>query len=91
MPGTLRVNLIKKERTPMSLEDKIKNTAQDVAGKAKEGLGEATGDEQLKTEGKVNQATASAKDALADAKDAASEKAGEAADQAKGLIDGLKK
>ena len=58
----------------MSLEDKIKNTAQDVAGKAKEGLGEATGDEQLKTEGKVNQATASAKDALADAKDAASEK-----------------
>ena len=82
----------------MSLEDKIKNTAQDVAGKAKEGLGEATGDEQLKTEGKVNQATASAKDALADAKDAladakdaASEKAGEVADKAKGLIDGLKK
>lgn len=75
----------------MSLEDKIKNTAEDVAGKAKEGIGEAVGDEQLKTEGKVDQATAAAKDALADAKDAVSKKAGEVADKAKGLIDGLKK
>ena len=48
----------------MSLDDKIKNSAKDIAGKAKEGLGDVTGDEQLKTEGKVNQAAASAQDAL---------------------------
>lgn len=75
----------------MSLEDKIKNTAEDVAGKAKEGAGDVAGDEQLKTEGKVDQATAAAKDALSDVKDAASEKAGEVADKAKGFVDGLKK
>ena len=48
----------------MSLDDKIKNSTKDIAGKAKEGLGDVTGDEQLKTEGKVNQAAASAQDAL---------------------------
>ena len=75
----------------MSLEDKIKNTAEDVAGKAKEGVGDVAGDEQLKAEGKVEQASASAKDALADAKDAASKEAGKVADKAKGFINGLKK
>ena len=74
----------------MSLDDKIKNSTKDIAGKAKEGLGDVTGDEQLKTEGKVNQA-ASAQDALSDAKDAAAEKAGKVADKAKGFINGLKK
>lgn len=74
----------------MSLDDKIKNSTKDIAGKAKEGLGDVTGDEQLKTEGKVNQAAASAQDALSDAKDAA-EKAGKVADKAKGFINGLKK
>lgn len=75
----------------MSLDDKIKNSAKDITGKAKEGLGDVTGDEQLKTEGKVNQAAASAQDALSDAKDAATEKAGKVADKAKGFINGLKK
>ena len=75
----------------MSLDDKIKNSTKDIAGKAKEDLGDVTGDEQLKTEGKVNQAAASAQDALSDAKDAAAEKAGKVADKAKGFINGLKK
>ena len=66
----------------MSLDDKIKNSAKDIAGKAKEGLGDVTG---------VNQAAASAQDALSDAKDAAAEKAGKVADKAKGFINGLKK
>jgi uncharacterized protein YjbJ (UPF0337 family) len=39
----------------MGLQDKIKNTAEVLAGKAKEAAGKATGNEQLEGEGKIEQ------------------------------------
>ena len=47
----------------MGTEDKIDNTAEDVAGKVKEGVGKATDDEKLEAEGKTDQASASVKQA----------------------------
>ena len=47
----------------MSTGDKIDNKAEDVAGKVKEGVGKATDDEKLETEGKTDQASASVKQA----------------------------
>ncbi|AIJ24768.1 MULTISPECIES: CsbD family protein [Amycolatopsis methanolica group] len=66
----------------MSLGDKIGNKAEDVAGKAKEAAGAATGDEQLRGEGKADQAKAGIKDALDSVKDAV----GDAADKLKGAV-----
>lgn len=57
----------------MGLDDKIKNTAQDAAGKAKETAGDVTGNDELKGEGKVDQTTSSIKDAAESAKDKISE------------------
>jgi uncharacterized protein YjbJ (UPF0337 family) len=54
----------------MSATDKIKNTIQDVGGKAKEALGGATDDESTKNEGKADQAKADLKDAGEKVKDA---------------------
>ncbi|MFW5416650.1 CsbD family protein [Nocardiopsis sp. CNT-189] len=51
----------------------------DLAGKAKEGAGRISGDEDLEREGKADQAKAAAKEAAKEAK----EKAGEAAKKAK--------
>ncbi|MDQ0744355.1 uncharacterized protein YjbJ (UPF0337 family) [Clavibacter sp. B3I6] len=53
----------------MGLDDKIKNAAQDIAGKAKEALGEHKGDDRLKAEGHNDQTAASAKKAGEDVKD----------------------
>jgi uncharacterized protein YjbJ (UPF0337 family) len=47
----------------MGAGDKIDNKAEDVAGKVKEGVGKATDDERLETEGKTDQASASVKQA----------------------------
>jgi uncharacterized protein YjbJ (UPF0337 family) len=47
----------------MATEDKIDNTAENVGGKVKEGVGRATDDEQLEQEGKTDQAKASVKQA----------------------------
>jgi uncharacterized protein YjbJ (UPF0337 family) len=47
----------------MGTEDKIDNKAEDVGGKVKEGVGKATDNEQLETEGKTDQASASVKQA----------------------------
>ncbi len=54
----------------MGLKDKAKNTAQDVAGKAKEAVGKATDDKDLKGEGKGDQAKSSLKKAGENIKDA---------------------
>lgn len=54
----------------MSASDKFSNKADDLAGKAKEGFGKATGDQDTKNEGKVDQAKASLKDAGEKVKDA---------------------
>ena len=55
----------------MSTEDRAKATAKNVEGKAKEAMGEVTGDQQTKAEGKAKQAEASAQHAVEDTKDAA--------------------
>ncbi|HSV68366.1 MAG TPA: CsbD family protein [Mycobacteriales bacterium] len=54
----------------MGLEDKIKNTAQDATGTMKETIGKATGDEQLESEGLLDQAKAKVKKAGEQVKDA---------------------
>ncbi|MEV7610432.1 CsbD family protein [Microbacterium sp. NPDC089320] len=54
----------------MGLDDKIKNAAQDIAGKAKEAIGNATDNDKLVAEGKADQVKADAKKAGENVKDA---------------------
>ncbi|MGF7123224.1 CsbD family protein [Rhodococcus sp. TAF43] len=56
----------------MGIADKAQNKAQDLGGKAKETAGKATGDEDLKNEGKGDQVESAVKDAAEKVKDAAS-------------------
>ncbi|QWS32529.1 CsbD family protein [Curtobacterium aetherium] len=53
----------------MGLDDKIKNAAQDLAGKAKEAVGHLTNDDAKVAEGEKDQAAASAKQTGEDVKD----------------------
>ncbi len=53
----------------MSATDKAKNKLDDLAGKAKEKLGEATGDRDTQNEGKADQAKSNLKDAGEKVKD----------------------
>lgn len=53
----------------MGIVDKAKNTAEKLVGQAKEAVGDATGDKDLQAEGKKDQATGSAKNAVEDVKD----------------------
>lgn len=54
----------------MGIADKAKNAAQDIAGKAKEVVGEVTNDDKLKAEGKKDQAASDVKQAGENIKDA---------------------
>ncbi|MBN9210224.1 MAG: CsbD family protein [Microbacterium sp. 71-36] len=54
----------------MGLDDKIKNAAEDVAGKAKEAWGKTTDNERLEAEGKAEQTEAHVKKAGENVKDA---------------------
>lgn len=54
----------------MGLDDKIKNAAQDIAGKAKEAVGQHRGDKDLEQEGSADQTKASFKNAGENVKDA---------------------
>lgn len=54
----------------MGLDDKIKNAAQNLTGKGKEGAGKATDDERLEAEGHKDQSSASLKQAGENVKDA---------------------
>jgi uncharacterized protein YjbJ (UPF0337 family) len=54
----------------MGAHRKLTNKIDDVAGKAKEVVGRVTGDEDTRIEGKLDQATASLKDAGEKVKDA---------------------
>jgi uncharacterized protein YjbJ (UPF0337 family) len=54
----------------MGLDDKIGNKAQEAEGKAKQGVGEATDDENLKAEGKADERSANLKQAGEKIKDA---------------------
>lgn len=58
----------------MGNSDRLGNAAEDAKGKAKEGFGKATNNEQLEAEGKWDQTKADAKDKVEDAKDAVAEK-----------------
>ena len=53
----------------MGLDDKIRNAGEELAGKAKEGMGRATDDERLEAEGKGDQTSANLKQAGEDVKD----------------------
>ncbi|WP_460710163.1 CsbD family protein [Nocardioides dilutus] len=61
----------------MGFDDKAENQGTDIKGRAKEAAGSLTGDDELKSEGRADQAEASvkkagekAKDAIGDVKDA---------------------
>jgi uncharacterized protein YjbJ (UPF0337 family) len=54
----------------MSLADKAKNKAEELIGQVKKAAGEATDDDQLKTEGKTDQIKANLKQAGEKIKDA---------------------
>ena len=47
----------------MSIGDKFENKAEDLKGKAKEGVGHATGDQELEAQGKGDQAKSDLKQA----------------------------
>ncbi len=54
----------------MGTEDKFSNKAQEVKGKAKEGLGDARDDESLENEGRADQSKSDLKQAGEKVKDA---------------------
>lgn len=54
----------------MGMGDKISNAAQNAKGNIKEGLGDATDNERMEAEGKVEQVEADIKQAGENAKDA---------------------
>jgi len=53
----------------MSASDKIQNAAQDLIGKGKEAVGNATDNDKLAAEGKADQVKAAAKKGVEDVKD----------------------
>jgi uncharacterized protein YjbJ (UPF0337 family) len=54
----------------MGTEDKARNKAEELTGKAKEGLGRVTDDEELEAEGRTDQTEADVKQAGEKVKDA---------------------
>jgi uncharacterized protein YjbJ (UPF0337 family) len=54
----------------MGAHEKVNNKIDDVAGKTKEAFGKATGDHSTESEGKIDQAKSSLKDAGEKVKDA---------------------
>jgi len=54
----------------MGVDDKAKNTGEKIKGKAKEATGAATGDENLRDEGRADQSAADVKQAGEKVKDA---------------------
>lgn len=54
----------------MGMDDKMKNAAEELKGKAKEAVGDMTDNEKLEAEGKMDQAKANLKQAGEDVKDA---------------------
>lgn len=57
----------------MGIADKFSNKAEELGGRAKEAAGAATGNDDLKAEGKADQASATIKDGVEKVKDKANE------------------
>jgi uncharacterized protein YjbJ (UPF0337 family) len=55
----------------MAGSENMQNSGEKLAGKAKEAVGNLTGNDHLKAEGQTDQAKASAKQGVTDVKDAA--------------------
>ena len=62
--------------------DKIKGTTNEAIGKAKQGIGEATGSEKLQGEGAVQEIKGKGQKALGDAKEATKDAVNKAANAA---------
>jgi len=65
-----------------STADKVKGATNEAIGKAKQGIGEATGSEQLQGEGVIQEVKGKGQKAVGDAKQAAKDAANKAADAA---------
>jgi uncharacterized protein YjbJ (UPF0337 family) len=72
----------RKENVMGSTADKIKGTANEAIGKAKQGIGEATGSDRLQGEGAIQEVKGKGQKAMGDAKDAAKDAVNKAADAA---------
>jgi uncharacterized protein YjbJ (UPF0337 family) len=59
------------EEGHMGTGDRVENSAEETKGKLKQGLGEVTDNDRLKTEGKVDETKGNLKNAGEDIKDAA--------------------
>ena len=70
-----------------STTDKIKGATNEAVGKAKQGIGEATGSDRMKGEGVVQEIKGKGQQAMGDAKDAAKEAVDRAAANAKRAAD----
>jgi len=53
----------------MGFDDKTSNKVDDLGGKAKEGLGKVTGDDELESEGRTDQAKSSLKEGAREVKE----------------------
>ena len=65
-----------------STMDKIKGQANELTGKAKQGIGEATGSDKMQGEGVMQEAKGHGQQALGKAKDAVKDTADKASDAA---------
>jgi uncharacterized protein YjbJ (UPF0337 family) len=77
----------RKESFMGSTTDKIKGATNEAVGKAKQGVGEATGSERLQGEGVVQEVKGKGQQAMGDAKDAAKDAIDRAAGAAKRSAD----
>lgn len=57
------------ERGSMGFDDRLGNKGEEVAGRAKEAMGAASDNDELRREGKADQASAGLKDKVEDVKD----------------------
>ena len=72
-------------------ENRVAGTVRNVAGKAEEGFGRATGNSKTQAEGLLNQAAGAAQDLYGQARDSAADAAGAAKDTAATLEQWLRR
>jgi uncharacterized protein YjbJ (UPF0337 family) len=79
-PGIVPARLTKQRRILMgSTTDKIKGQANELMGKAKQGIGEATGSDKLQGEGAIQEAKGHGQQAVGNAKEAVKDAADKSA------------